>query len=66
MGGHWLVLNVGGTSWELQWLLDHAQFLLVPPLGEVITVEDHAVTSVDLDGLAAADVCGHVVLLLAK
>ena len=44
----------------------HAELLLVPTLGEVITVVDLAVTTVDLDGGSTLDVSGHVELLLTE
>ena len=66
VGRHSGVLDVAGSSRQLHGLLNHTQVLLVPSLGVVVTAEDLAVTAVDVDGLTATDVLGHVVLFLTK
>merc|ERR1712051_1173622 len=66
MGGNGLILHVGGGGGELERHLRDAKVLSVPCLGEVITVEDLAVTAVNLNGSAAVDVTGHVVFLSAE
>ncbi len=64
--GYSLVLHGSGGRGELHGHLSLAKLLLVPLLGELIAVEDHAVATVDLDGLAASDVSGTVVVLLLE
>ena len=61
-----LVLDGGRRCGQANWHLSDALLLLVPALGPVIAVVDIAVTAVDLDLLAAADVLRHVVLLVAE
>jgi hypothetical protein len=63
---HGLVLNGGGRGWQLDWSLGHAELLLVPSLGEIVTVKNHAVTAVDLDRSTASDVSGEVVVFLLE
>lgn len=46
--------------------MGHAELLLVPSLGEIVTVENHAVTAVDLDWSTASDVSGEVIVFLLE
>ena len=46
--------------------MSHTEVLHVPALGEVVTVEDLAVATVNLDRGSALDVLGHVVLFCSK
>ena len=66
MGRDRLVLDGGSGGGELHGSLGDSELLLVPTLGEVITVVDLAVTAVDLDALTAKDVSGSVVLLSSE
>ena len=62
VGGNWLVLHGGSGGWQLDRNLSDSELSLIPLLCKVIAVENLAVTTVDLDGCAAADVFWHVVL----
>ena len=62
MFGDGLILHSRGGGGESKGNLTDSESLGVPLLGEVITVEDLAVTAVDLDGSATSDILGHVVL----
>ena len=66
MDGNLLVLHVRGGSGESEGNLADTERLLVPLLGELVTIEDLAVTAVDLDGGTTSDILGHVVLLSAE
>ena len=66
VGWHWLILDGWGSGGELDGHLNDAELTLIPLLGEIVAVEDLAVTTVDFDGSAAVDVSGHVVFFCAE